>query len=311
MQLFEADNEDTKQKIEACIRDFGWAAEHHAIWYGCCGNRYQPTGNQKKAEKDVVAFFDGGYGLLTKEYHGSTLHTEVFSEPLAPPGQRASILHQYTAYALEKLGVEKVVLELCEETRNDFLRFLPSGLKARAPAYTMTWPVVNLHTFDLGLPGKHFRNLRNARNKFYREHSVSVEEAKHADAGEMYDIVERWRVSRRAKDRTNRQKYHNVIEGNFEGCDDVFLLRIDGRPAGVSAGWMIPHSPCYYLAVILNDYSLTDLGLILYFETFARLKKKGIQYVDLGGGEKTLTHFKNQFRPERSYETHVFSVVAA
>ena len=74
---------------------------------------------------------------------------------------------------------------------------------------------------------------------------------------------------------------------------------------------MIPHSSCYYLAVILNDYSILDLGLMLYFEIFARLKQKGIPYVDLGGGEKTLTYFKNQLRPERSYETHVFSVVAA
>ena len=229
MRLFEADNRNTKEQIEACIRNFGWAPEHHAVWYGCCGNMFRPQADQKEQKKDVAVFFDRGYGLLTKQHYGATFHTEVFSEPLAPIDARPAIMHQYAIYALETLGAKKVIFELCTETRDDFLRSLPSRLKARAPAYTMTWPVVNLDVFDLGLPGKHFRNLRNAKNKFYREHSVLLEDAKNMDGGDLHAIVEHWRISRKGKDRTSYQKYHNIIEVNFEGCEDASLLRVDGR----------------------------------------------------------------------------------
>ena len=93
------------------------------------------------------------------------------------------------------------------------------------------------------------------------------------------------------------------------GSDEARIFLVDGKAAGINVGWMTPNSDCFYGALGIHDYSLPDLGDMLYLEDLEWLKAKKYTKADMGGGEKALTQFKSKFQPVSFHETHIFSVV--
>ncbi len=125
----------------------------------------------------------------------------------------------------------------------------------------------------------------------------------------MHTIIEEWRKKRGAHDRAYFFPYHNFIDGNFKGAAEARVFVVDGKAVGINAGWMIPNTRRFYGAVGIHNYSLPDLGDMLYLEDLMWLKKHNYKEADMGGGESALTNFKIKFQPKSFYKTHSFSVV--
>lgn len=296
MQFFE-DTVAARPLIEETIRRFGYAPEHHFDWYQF---------SAEKTDKNIFVADDCGGGLLTMVGKKLAL---VFSSPIAPPDRRAKILLEYLETIFETPSIEKVELELETPLRKEFLKILPERFVPRKIHYSLTWPIMNLKTFDPILPGGHYKSLRKERNRFYREHVVAVEDAKKfQDKDVLREMIMIWKQRRTAGDRAYYEEYLNIIDGNFAGTDAARVFVVDGKPVGMNAGWMIPNSDRFYGAIGLHDYSWPELGDMLYLEDLEYLKSHGYGEADMAGSWHGLLDFKKKFLPESYYKTHVFCV---
>ncbi len=170
---------------------------------------------------------------------------------------------------------------------------------------------MNMKKYDPLLPGKHFKSIRNAKNKFYNEHKISIENTINVPEESLYKIVNGWRSKREHGDHAYYYRYQLMIKRGFWGMKTARVLIADGIPVGFNAGWEISNRPKeFYAAVGIHDYSLRDLGLILYLEDLEWIKNNGYKAANMGGIEEGGgLDFKNQFLPESSYKTYTFSIV--
>jgi len=289
-----------KTRIEKAIKKYGNAPEHNFWWYYC---------QEGEGQKDVYIEFSDGAGLLTYEEREQKRVT-VFASPVAPPERRVPIIIEYLERVFQSSRIEKVIFELETELRRELLKKLPAHMKARAINYTLVWPVYNFENFDSKMSGKHWKTLRKERNTFYQNHRVSVVKAeKYKDKEALHQIIEEWRKKRGGRDRAYFFPYYNFIDGNFRGATEARVLVVDGKAVGINSGWMIPNTNRFYGALGIHNYSLPDLGDMLYLEDLMWLKKHNYKEADMGGGEAALTNFKNKFQPQSFYKTHNFSVV--
>ncbi|MBI4120342.1 MAG: GNAT family N-acetyltransferase [Parcubacteria group bacterium] len=280
------------------IKHYGYAPEHNLDWF-----EYVTA----PLQQPVFVHWPDGTALLTGKEEKVWY---IFSEPLAPAEKRAQRIVEFLSGALEKPAIGKVVLELESESRKELLHLLPKTLKDLAINYTLIWPIMNMEKFDPELPGSHFKSIRNARNKFYRENNISVAAPDSVSADELHQLVEVWKKTRGGHDRPWFHRYHALIDNKFKGCKTARVMTTDDKAIGLNAGWEIPNSNNrWYGAIGIHNYSIRDLGLMLYLEDLIWIKKAGYKTADMGGGEKALTNFKNQFLPESWYKTFVFSVV--
>lgn len=284
--------------IEEAIRKFGYAPEHNFDWY-----RFYTDDD----EKDIFAASEYGDGLLTMLGDNES---RVFSSPVAPPARRASILIEYLEQIFQSPNVKKVWLELETPLRKEFLLALPEYFKPNPINYTLTWPIMDMKTFDPILPSGHYKFLRKEKHRFYRNHAVTVADAKKFENKEsLHAIIDVWKRKRKVHDRAYCMEYHHVVDGNFKGMTTARVFIVDGKAVGMNAGWMIPNSDRFYGAIGLHDYSVQNLGTMLYLEDLEWLKNHGYGEVDMGGSEKGGLEFKKEFLPKSFYKTHIFSVV--
>jgi hypothetical protein len=283
--------------IEEMIGKFGYAPEHNFNWWRFC---------TEEDEKGVFAAGADGGGLLTMRGKDES---RVFSSPVMPLIGRAPILVEYLDRIFQEPDIKKVWFELETPLRKEFLRILPDRFVARPINYTLTWPIMNIKAFDPTLPGGHYKFLRKEKHRFYRNHAVRIADAKNfEDRKSLFAIIDRWKKQRKAHDRAWSTEYVNMIKGGFEGMATARVFIVDEKPVGINAGWLIPNSDRFYGAVGIHDYSLPNLGAMLYLEDLEFLKDAGYREADMGGGEKALTAFKKEFLPESFYKTHIFSV---
>ncbi|MDO8558234.1 MAG: hypothetical protein Q7S09_03555 [bacterium] len=317
---FYTDIEKSRPLIEESIGRFGYAPEHNTDHYIYSGADYKET---------ILVRFEDGSALLT---HRDPKTWDVFSEPVASPERRAAILIEFLQYVLGDASqkkvelhaqshgaeprtvppgaglVRRVNLELHERTRRELLGALPKNLRARSINYTLLWPVFDLTKFDTFLAGGRYKDLRNAKVKFYREHRVEVRDAREVSKEALRAIPKVWKSMRRASDRVYTAMYDAYIENDFRGTTYARAFIVDGHVAGINAGWAIPNSTTYYAAIGLHDYSSKDLGDALNLEDLAFLKAAGFTHADFAGGEKALTTYKLKFGEARIYKSFIFSV---
>lgn len=298
--IFHEDTLSERARIEDAIKKYGYSPEHNFWWY------------QSQAEensKSVFAESKDGCGLLTIEEKDKKRCT-VFSSPLASPARRVPVIIEYLNEIFQSDKTEKVTLELEGELYKNFIGALPTGIKARAINYTLTWPLYNLEAFECSLSGNNWSSLRKTKNKFYKNHSVTVLDAKEYKNKEALNlIVNEWRKKRGGNDRAHLHPYYNFIDSNFKGATEARIFIVDNKACGINAGWIIPNSNTFYGALGIHDYSISGLGDVLYLEDLDWLKNHGYKEANMGGGESALTDFKNKFRPKSFYKTHIFSVV--
>ena len=296
--IFFEDTLSERQRIEEAIKKYGYASEHNFWWYQCQAN---------KESKNIFAEYEDGTGLLTIKKKDKYI---IFSSPLAPESRRVPVIIEYLNCVFQSQKIKKVTFEIENELYKKLIKALPATLKARKINYSLTCPVYNLENFEPDLPGNRWKTLRKEKNKFYRNHSVLISDAKtYKDKGALHYIINEWRKKRSGHDRTHLSPYHNFINENFKGSTEARILIVDEKTCGINAGWMIPNSNRFYGSLGIHDYSISGLGDILYLEDLTWLKTKGYKEADMGGGETALTNFKNKFRPESFYRTYIFSVV--
>jgi hypothetical protein len=287
-----------RSRIEQAIKKYGYAPEHHFDWYQYC---------RDAADENIFVESDRGALLTVKSNLGKEYY--VFSSPLASPENRALLLLEYLDHVLNIPGVRKVWLELEAPLRHEFLKTLPLHLKARKINYTLTWPIMGLRDLDPEYPGGSYKSMRKEKNKFYREHAVAVHDAKmYEDRAAIRGIIDRWAVARPTNDKVWSARYYNTIENNFAGMDEARVFTVDGKAVGINAGWRIPGSQRFYGGIGIHDYSLEDLGMVLYWEDISWLKNRGYDEVDMGGTWGTAMNFKNKFTPASYYKTFIFSI---
>lgn len=295
-----------EKKIKEAITKFGYAPEHNYWWYEYCGGIAEFEDANTEKQKNVFVLWPDGSGLLTKE---NSKEFFIFSEALAPPKKRITILNEYLREVLGSGKAEKVTLEMKTAERFKLLNSLAPELEALPVNYTLTTPIMDLITFNPELPGKKFKYIRKAKHKFKKAHKIEVTDAKKTPRKDLHALIDRWKEKRKGKDRTAETGYRNIIEGEWRGTDHAHAFTIDGVVRGLNAGWRIPNSKGYYGAIGVHDYSLSDFGALLYLEDLKWMKEEGYEEADMGGGGEALTEFKNKFGPSRSYTTEIFTIV--
>ena len=133
---------ETRPLIEKTIQRFGYVPEHNFDWYRFC---------TEDDEKNIFVMDDYGCGLFTMV--GKQGEYRVFSSPIADPARRIQILIEYLEQIFQTFDVKKVWFELETPLRKELLKVLPGHLKSNAINYTLTWPIMDMKTFDLALPG--------------------------------------------------------------------------------------------------------------------------------------------------------------
>ena len=289
----------SKPLIERMIARHGSMPQHNFFWYQYC---------KESGEENVLALFPGDEGILTTEDRKKRT-AYLFSLPLASSSFQMPLLIEYLVFILSRGDIRRVEMDLDDKRRRMLLLLLPSSFHARAVFRTLVSPILDLSLFDPSLPGKHYKSLRNAKNRFFRDHTVEVQDARRVNPNDLHLLVEQWRKERSSHDKTYHERYHNLITGNFEGTVSARAFSVDGKISGLNAGWMIPNSKRYFAAVGLHNYALPDLGLMIYLEDLFWLKEHGYQEADMGESDKKLLQFKKQFSITSLYETHFFSVV--
>lgn len=299
MKIFE-DTVQTRGRIVDLIHQYGYCPEHNVDWYEyCCGEKYH----------NVLFESESGPGGILATVHKSGKDQYAFVGPLAPAERRLEIIREYIADAFEKMDTQKVWLELEAPLRRALLKNMPDGYRANRINYTLTWPVMDLLRFDPMMPGGRSKAMRKERNKFYRNHLVEVHDAKSfGDLSALEKLIDLWIDRRPTNDHVWHMRYRNLVSAHFEGMDEARIFIVDGKPVGFNAGWKIPNSTGFYAGVGIHDYSIEDLGLVLYWEDLAWLKLRGYATADMGGTFGSSLYFKNKFHPDCFYKTFVFSI---
>lgn len=301
MQFYE-DTVAERPRIEAAIQKFGWAAEHNFWWYQYYQYWYAPT--------QRTIFAENNHGALCTVFIERNQEYFVMFDPLAPREHRVPLLMEYVSWIFSHTPAKKIWFQLDKAERREFLRSLPDEYRSNPIYYTLVSPIYDLRMFDPALPGGHYKGLRKEMHRFYREHQVAVADAKTFENREgLHTLVDSWKEKRPNTEKSMVGVYHHMIDANFAGTDEARIFVVDGKPAGINAGWNIPNRQRYYGSVGIHDFSTDGLGAMLYLEDLAYLKGRGYGEVDMGGSEKSLLAFKNKFCPQ-SYESMVvFSVV--
>ena len=145
--------------------------------------------------------------------------------------------------------------------------------------------------YDSSLPGGRFKDMRNAKNKFYREREVAILDADKVSKADLLRIVDAWKENMVKNKKESVQdiydlKYRNIISDSFKGFLTSRVLVVDGRATGINAGYETPNHPGRFAGVIgLHDYSVRYLGVILWLEDLDWIKKAGYKELDMQGSE--------------------------
>lgn len=291
--------------VEMAIDKFGFAPEHNLEWFIAYADHKQ---------KPVVAMWPNGEAVLVYQEEKAWY---TFSEPLAPVADRGRRVTELADLIFKTYPhVEKVITEAREDTRQQIINSLSDELRMIEDSddcYILTWPVMNMQKFDPLLPGGHFKSLRNAKSKFYRDHKVEIKNISDISKQDLKNLVDRWVPIATLKTEAefmHPEPYYNIIEMDFSGITTARAMIVDDLIVGLNGGWEIPNSDAFYAAIGIHDYSAPDLGLMLYLEDLEWLKANGYKTVDMGGVEEgNPLNFKNQFLPESWYKTYVFSII--
>lgn len=284
-----------RESIEEVIRKYGYTPDHNFDWLMYCSDEGEP---KIAFWKDKAVWFYENSGK--KE-------ATIVSDPIAPPDDHPRLLSELTKYIFDS-GIEKILFLDVRDKVNDFYR---TGEVGKYDFYyDIDWPVVNMDSFDPRLPGGKFKDIRNALNKFKREHRVEIKSANLLNKEDLHGIVDRW-----MDNRTNAGieelypvRYHNMIDGAFRGTKSARVMLVDGKAVGFNAGWETPNTTGEWSAAVgTHDFSVKDLGVALLMEDLVWIKDAGYKICDLEGSDPPALRFKTQFFSLfDTYKTYTF-----
>ena len=297
MKIYE-NIENERERIQGCIQKFGWTSDHNLDWFSVALNR--PDG------KPAFVELDDGTGIL---FHKYSREWQIWSDPLCDKNLGADKITEFAKFGLNQ-NMDSV---WCNYISDGIYPLLKSKneLVLDKIDYSLDWPVLDMEQFDLALPGGHFKDIRNARNKFNREHKVEVVDFEKSHSDSLHDVVNNWKNTLKEEEKYIYDFwYHNAINHNFRGFKTARILIVDGKPVGFNAGYEVVNNPQRFAGIMgIHDYSLTDLGLMLWLEDLEWIKKAGYKALDMQGSEDDGgLKFKMQFNPVIERKTDTFSV---
>lgn len=289
--------EAERDRIQACINKYGWTSDHNLDWFSVC-----TTADEGRP---AFAEFDDGSGILFHIYNDNW---QIWSDPLCDRNQGADKITEFAEFGL-KYGAAKI---WCNYVSDSIYPLLAERkeLSLDKIDYSLDWPVLDMEQFDLSLPGHRFKDIRNAQNKFNREHKMEVVSYNKDHGDSLHKIVNDWKALLKEEDKYIYDLwYHNVIDNNFRGFKTARILTVDGKPVGFNAGYEVINNPNRFAGVVgIHDYSVKDIGLILWLEDLAWIKNAGYKELDMQGSEGGGLKFKMQFGPKIERRTDNFSI---
>lgn len=289
---------DSRERIQECINKFGHTSDHNLDWF--VDSVITSDG------KPMFVQWPDGTGLLAHKYQNEW---RIWSDPLSSESEMAERISEFTAKVFEDKDIRNV---WCDDVSDLIYPTLQQkGLNLEPIYYSLFWPVLDLSKFDPALPGGHFKEMRNAKNKFYKEHKLEVADAKEFSKEKLHRLIEKWKeaLSQNKKD-VYDLRYHNAIDDGFNGFITARVLIVDGVPIGVNAGYEVPDKLGRFTGVVgIHDYSVKDLGIIFYLEDLEWMKNSGYAEVDLQGSEEDEgLEFKLRFGARVERKTDTFSL---
>lgn len=272
------DIDKERDRIQACIGKYGWTSDHNLDWWSMCA--YKASG------KSVFVEFDDGSGLLTYRYPDEW---SIWSDPLSDKNLAVDRINKFASLVLDNQIKKVWCIDVSENIRSELTK--KSFLGVGDIYYSLFWPVLNVNKYKPMLSGNHFKEMRNARNKFYRERKVEVKNTNKVDKTDLLKIIDSWKNNLIKKGRINIEdiydlKYQRAVANNFKGFLTSRVFLVDGRPVGFNAGYEVVNSPERFAGVIgIHDYSLKDLGTILWLEDLEWVKNHGYKELDMQGSE--------------------------
>lgn len=294
-----ADLKASEAQIRKSISDFGFAPEHtFESFIDSVEDGWRGTYFISEEGWGVMVYF------IEKDSEWITL-----TDPVAPQEKRSEILSAFLREVLLKDKAETAYIQCVSEVRKGMLALVKPELTVRRTSEKMYWPVVDLATYDPELASPKMKPLRNARNRFSREHNLEIKDPNMLSKDTLHAIVELWKKNRPARHRTYVAEYHTLIDEDFRGTEDAIALVVDGVPEAISAGWRIPNSDGFYHSLALHTYRHWGLGEVMMLESLKRMKAGGYAFANLGGSDANLLSFKKKFADTDFYTSEYFSVV--
>ncbi len=306
---------DTPQEFgteaKRCIGKFGCTPEHNYTYF---------LTTAESGAKNIFLKSEEGYGVLAT-YRENAGEVFMVSEALAPRKKQVEVLHEALDTCFSKLPIKKFAVEQDDGLRAQTKEaFANNGYRALSPRFSLYWPVFSMDKWGgQGMQGEDWKKLRNAKNRFYSEHSVEVVDSQSVGKEQLKKIVLDWAERRKLMGLgTNRkdsnlayyERYLKMIDFGFEGTKFAKTLVVDGQPCTITAGWEIPNADSsYYSAIGICNYSFEGLGEMANLDDLYRLKESGYSTVDFGGSPMPLLKFKLKFRPHAVYVTHTYAIV--
>ena len=294
--------EAERERIQRCISKYGHTSDHNLDWYS-------DSIIEVEAET-VFVEFDDGTGLLT---HRDSDKWRIWSDPLS---QESDMADRIGEFAVGVFKDEKIKEVWCDDVSDKIYPELKKNqsLKLNDPYYHLFWPVLDMAKYNPALPGGHFKETRNAKNKFYREHKLDVVKTSDLSKENLLKIVDDWfkEVSKKQKEDVYDLRYRLLIKNNFRGFTTARVLVADGKPVGFNAGYEVVNRPGRFAGVIgIHDYSIKDLGTILWLEDLGWIKNSGYKELDMQGNEyEWELKQKTQFGAVIERKTDTFSITS-
>ena len=247
-----ADVKEKANRIRKAIARNGHNVEHNL-------DHYLAMGSLKR--KLIFYSFPKLQGVLASREKD---RYDIFPEGvLAPVQKRITILSQVIRKMLSQKSAKKVVVEVNEGTRKGILGWVKESKRYRALStnFILHWPIFDMALFDVNLPGRKWKKMRNIRNRFLRQHSVRMVESKNVPKAQLDGIVSTWLRKRKHSDTVEKEYYHNIIANGFRGFRFAKTLYVDGEPCTITAGWDVPNGKKhYYSAIGILNYRHPGLG---------------------------------------------------
>lgn len=289
-----------RDRIQSCINKFGWTSDHNLDWWTC--SAINPD------SLPVFVQWPDGSGLLA---HHSKNEWRIWSDPVSLEKDMAERIEEF---GLEIFKDKNIKVLWCGDVSDKIYSELKNNksLKVNDIYYSLQWPVLNMLKYDVSLSGGHFKRIRNAKNKFYREHKVKVLKTSELVQGDLLRIVDDWfkEVIKKQKEDVYDLRYRLIIKNNFRSFTTARVMIVDGRPVGFNAGYEVPNHAGKFTSVIgMHDYSLKDLGVALYLEDLDWVKTAGYKEFDLQGTEyEWEIRVKTQYGAVVERKTDTFSI---
>ena len=286
--------------VKKALSRFGHNVEHNL-------HHYLAIASAKT--KPVFFSFPRDRGVLASREKGKL---DIFpGGVLAPKEERMGLLEKVLSRAFQG-GAKKVVVEVDGSSRKQILSSLKGSgrFKALRTSYILYWPTFDMERFDVKLPGRRWKKMRNIRNRFVKQHLIRIVDSRKVPQEKLKEIMRQWLRKRNHGDTVKKDYYLNLINSNFKGLGIAKTIYVDGEPCTITAGWDVPNGKKhYYSAIGILNYRHKGLGEFANLMDLIHLKRKGYKLVDFGGSDESLLTFKNKFRPHQVYKTYSFSIV--